>query len=60
MTTKLGKVVTYNGEPHLQSHIIFWLWVHVTNEKNLYLHFHNNYGHQTWESGNLLSEDSTH
>ena len=32
----------------------------MANEKNLYLHFRNTYGHQTWESGNLWSEDPTH
>ena len=44
-------VVTYRSQ--LQSHVTFWLCGYVANGKNLYLHFHNVYGHQTWQSGNL-------
>ena len=29
------------GESNFQSHATFWLYSHVTNEKNLYLNFHN-------------------
>ena len=29
-------------------------------QKNLYLHFHSTYGYQTWQGGNLLSEDLTY
>ena len=29
-------------------------------KKNLYLHFQNTYGHQTWQVGNLLPEDPTY
>ena len=60
MATKLGWVVTWVGQPHHQSHVIFWLRGHVTNSKNLYLHFRNTYRHQTWQSGNLPSEDPTY
>ena len=48
MVTKLGRV----AGPQPQSHVTFQLKGHMTNEKSLYLHFHNIYGHQTWESGN--------
>ena len=37
------------GGPHLQSYVTFWLRGHVKNSKNLYLHFCNTYGHQTWQ-----------
>ena len=47
------------GKPHLQSHVTFLLHGHVINGKNLHLHFHNinTNGHQTWQSGNLWSEN---
>ena len=48
------------GGPHLQSHVTFCLRGHVTNSKKLHLHFHNTYSYQTWQGGNLLSEDSTY
>ena len=60
MFTKLGRVVTCRAGPQIQSQVIFLLWGHVTHEKNFYLHFHNTYGHQTWQSGNLRSKDPTH
>ena len=53
MAIKLDRVVTFGGGHHLQSHVTFWLRGHVTNSKNLYLHFHNTYGHQTCHGGNL-------
>ena len=60
MTTKLGRVVTYSGRnPPSKSRDLLTTW-HVTNEKNRYLHFHNSYGHQTWQSGNLWLKDPTH
>ena len=60
MTTKLGRLVTYSGRnPLSKSRDLLTTW-HVTNEKNRYLHFHNSYGHQTWQSGNLWSKDPTH
>ena len=60
MATKLGWVVTWVGGPHRQSLVIFWLHGHVTNSENLYLHFRNTYHHQTWQGGNLPSEDPTY
>ena len=48
------------GGHQRQSHVTFWLRSHVKNEKNLHLQFHNIYGHQTWQSGNLWLEDPTH
>ena len=56
MTTKLDKVVTCDGgfEGHL---LIMWS---RDKRKNIYLNFHDTYGHQTWQSGNLWSEDLTH
>ena len=60
MNTKLGRVVTYHGgNPPSESRERLTTW-HVTNEKNWHLHFHNSYGHQTWQSGNLRSKDPTH
>ena len=53
MFTRLGRVVTCRAGPQIQSQVIFLLWGHVTHEKNFYLHFHNTYGHQTWQTGNL-------
>ena len=38
----------------------FWLRGHVRNSKYLYLHFRNTYGHQTWQGGNLPSEEPTY
>ena len=60
MTTKLGRVVTLVREPNIQSRVTFWLHGHVTNLKNLYLHFHNIYDHKSWQSGNLWLKDSIH
>ena len=48
------------GGPNLQSQASFWLRGHVTNSKNLYLHFSNTYGHQTWQGVNLPLEDPTY
>ena len=36
--------------PQLQSHGTIWLYSHVTNRKNKYLHFCNIYGHQTLQT----------
>ena len=47
-------------EPQLQGHANFRLCDHVTNEKNIYLTFHNIYGHQSLQSGNLRLEEPTH
>ena len=41
------------GGPQLQSHVTFQLRDHLANSKNLYLHFCNTCGHQTWNGGNL-------
>ena len=60
MATKIDIVVTYGGgTPPSKSHDLL-IYGHMTSEKNLYLHFHNTYVHQTWYSGNLSSEDSTY
>ena len=40
----------------LQGHVTFWLCGHVTSEKKIYLNFHNTYGYQIGQSGNLRSE----
>ena len=53
MATKLRRVVTCSGGTLLQYHVTFWLHGHLTNEKNLYLHFNNIYGLKTWQSGKL-------
>ena len=60
MATKFGRVVTCDGgtpPSKLCDLLITWS---SANEKNLYLNFHNTYGHETWQSGNLWSEDTTH
>ena len=54
INTKLGRVGTCGGWTKLQSHVTFPFRGHVTNEENVYLHLHNTYGHQTWQSGNLI------
>ena len=60
MTTKLGRVLTLVRELNIQSRVTFRLNGHVTNLENLYLHFHNMYDHQSWQSGNLWLNDSIH
>ena len=60
MASKIGRVETYGGKIHLQSHVTFWFRAHVTNEKNLYLHFRSTYEHQNWQVSSLLSEDTTY
>ena len=61
MTTKIGRLITYSGEPHLQSHMTFWLRDFVMWQmKKTYLHLRNTYGYQTWQHGNLRLEDPMH
>ena len=48
MVTKIGRMVTYGGRtPRSKMHDLS-LRGHVTNEKNVYMHFHNAYSRQTW------------
>ena len=57
MATKLSRVVTYGGgTPTSKLCNLLNTWSR-DKCKTLYLHFHNIYGHQTWQSGNLQSED---
>ena len=57
---KLGRVVTYGRKtPRTKSCYLLITWS-CDKCKTLCLHFHNIYGHQTWQSGNLPLEDLTH
>ena len=48
MATKPNKVVTYLEElPLIESHKTLSKQGHVANQKHL--HYHNAYGHQTWQ-----------
>ena len=54
MAIKLGKVVIYCFvRPYMPRSVTFWSCGQVTNSKNLYLHFRNTYGYQTWKRSNL-------
>ena len=48
------------GNPSKSRDLLIRLSGQVGNEKNLYLHFHNTCAHETWQAGNLPSEDPTY
>ena len=53
MATKLGRILAYlDGLLPIKSHDPLIFQDHVTK----YLHYHNAYGHQTWQDGDLLLE----
>ena len=60
MATKLGMEVTCGEGTPPSKTCEPVISGHVTNSKNLYLHFCNTYGHQIWQDGNLPSEDPTY
>ena len=60
MATKFDRLGTcIGGTSPSKSRDLLITWT-VEKLKNLYLHFRNTYGHQTWQGGNLPSEDPTY
>ena len=60
MTTKLDRVVTCDGgTPTSRACDLLVMWSR-DKWKKLFLYFHNTYGHQTWQSDNVRSEDPIH
>ena len=60
MATKFGTLVPCSGgNPPSKSRDLLITWSR-DKLKHLYLHFHNTYGHQTWQGGNLPLEDPTY
>ena len=63
MPTKLGRVAIYNKELlsiRSQGPLIRWSFRSHEQLNLLYFYYHKAYGHQTWESGDLLWETFTH
>ena len=57
MPTKLGRVAIYNKELlsiKSQGPLIRWSFRSHEQLNLLYFYYHKAYGHQTWESGDLL------
>ena len=60
MTTKFGRLVTCSGRnPPSKSRDLLITWSR-DKLKHLYMHFHNTYGHQTWQGDNLPLENPTY